>query len=95
MATAAGAAAQFERFAAEMGEPAETMTMPPPAEVDVPKLLSIVPTYGIEMLLPPSPEARQLPSGQPTGTATFCAACGASCVGTCRFRVAPVRACVA
>lgn len=46
--------AQFERFAAEMGEPARSMTMPEPAEVDVPKLLSIVPKYGIEMLPPPS-----------------------------------------
>ena len=34
--------AQFERFAAEMGEPANTMTMPKPAEVDIPKLLGIV-----------------------------------------------------
>ena len=46
--------AQFERFAAEMGEPATTRSMPEPAEVDVPKLLSIVPKYGIEMLPPPS-----------------------------------------
>jgi quercetin dioxygenase-like cupin family protein len=46
--------AQFERFAAEMGEPATTMSLPEPAQVDVPKLLGIVPKYGIEML-PPSP----------------------------------------
>ena len=46
--------AQSERFAAEMGESANTMTMPKPAEVDVPKLLGIVPRYGIEMLPPPS-----------------------------------------
>ncbi len=46
--------AQFERFAAEMGEPAASRTMPEPAEVDIPKLLSIVPKYGIEMLPPPS-----------------------------------------
>ncbi len=46
--------AQFERFAAEMGESATSMTMPEPAEVDVPRLLSIVPKYGIEMLPPPS-----------------------------------------
>lgn len=45
--------AQFERFAAEMGEPANTMTMPTPAEIDIPKLLGIVPRYGIEMLPPP------------------------------------------
>jgi hypothetical protein len=46
--------AQFERFAAEMGEPAQTMTLPEPRDVDVEKLLAIVPSYGIEML-PPSP----------------------------------------
>lgn len=45
--------AQFERFAAEMGEPATSMTIPEPAEVDVAKLLGIVPKYGIEMLPPP------------------------------------------
>lgn len=45
--------AQFERFAAEMGEPATSMTMPVPAEVDVPKLLSIVPKDGIGILPPP------------------------------------------
>ncbi len=46
---------QFERFAAEMGEPATAMTLPEPTEVDVPKLLSVTPKYGIEMLPPPSP----------------------------------------
>lgn len=45
--------AQFERFAAEMGEPARTMTLPPPHEIDVPKLLDVSARYGIEML-PPS-----------------------------------------
>ncbi len=45
--------AQFERFAAEMGEPAQTMTMPEPRAVDVEKLLAIAPSYGIEMLPPP------------------------------------------
>lgn len=45
--------AQFERFAAEMGEPAARRELPEPTEVDVPKLLSIVPKYGIEMLPPP------------------------------------------
>ncbi len=49
--------AQFERFAADMGEPATNMSMPEPAEVDVPKLLSIVPKYDIEMLPPPSAQA--------------------------------------
>lgn len=45
--------AQFERFAAEMGEPAPTMTIPPPTAVDIDKLMRIVPRYGIEMLPPP------------------------------------------
>jgi quercetin dioxygenase-like cupin family protein len=44
--------AQFERFAAEMGEPAKTRSLPEPVEVDVPKLLSIVPRYSMEMLPP-------------------------------------------
>lgn len=46
--------AQFERFAAEMGEPAQTRTIPPPSEVDVEKLMRVAPTYGIEMLPPPA-----------------------------------------
>lgn len=45
--------AQFERFAADMGEPATAMTLPEPREVDVPALLRIAPEYGIEMLAPP------------------------------------------
>jgi hypothetical protein len=45
--------AQFERFVAEMGEPAQTMTMPEPRAVDVEKLLAIAPSYGVEMLPPP------------------------------------------
>lgn len=45
--------AQFERFAAEMGEPAAEMVLPEPREVDVPRLLSVAPKYGIEMLPPP------------------------------------------
>lgn len=45
--------AQFERFAAEMGEPAQSMTLPPPSDVDVDKLMRVAPTYGIEMLPPP------------------------------------------
>lgn len=46
--------AQFERFAADMGEPAATRTLPEPREIDVPALLRIAPEYGIEMLPPPS-----------------------------------------
>jgi quercetin dioxygenase-like cupin family protein len=45
--------AQFERFAAEMGKPAETMTIPPPSDIDVDKLMRVAPAYGIEMLAPP------------------------------------------
>lgn len=46
--------AQFERFAAEMGTPAKEMVIPPPAEIDVAKLLAVAPRYEIEMLPPPS-----------------------------------------
>lgn len=45
--------AQFEQFAAEMGEPATEAVIPQRTEVDVPKLLSIAPKYGIQMLPPP------------------------------------------
>jgi len=45
--------AQFERFAAEMGELATEMVIPEPREIDVPKLLSVAPKYGIQMLPPP------------------------------------------
>ena len=45
--------AQFERFAAEVGEPAETLEIPPPREVDLDKLMRVAPKYGIEMLAPP------------------------------------------
>jgi len=45
--------AQFEHFAAEMGEPATEMVIPEPREVDVPKLLGVAPKYGIQMLPPP------------------------------------------
>ena len=33
--------AQFERFAAEVGEPAETLEIPPPREVDLDKLMGL------------------------------------------------------
>jgi hypothetical protein len=45
--------AQFERFAAEVGEPAETMEIPPARELDLNKLRRVAPKYGIEMLDPP------------------------------------------
>ncbi len=46
--------AQFERFAAEMGEPATSMTLPEPTDIDIPKVLGIAPKYGIEILPPPT-----------------------------------------
>lgn len=46
--------AQFERFAAEMGEPATSMTLPEPTDIDIPKLSGIAPKYGIEILPPPT-----------------------------------------
>jgi quercetin dioxygenase-like cupin family protein len=45
--------AQFERFAAEMGEPAKTETIPPSSDVDVDKLKRVALRYGIETLAPP------------------------------------------
>ena len=47
--------AQFERFAAEAGEPAEAMVLPEPTEPDVEKLLAIAAKYGNEILPPPGP----------------------------------------
>ena len=44
--------AQFERFAAEMGEPARERTLPPPAEPDVPRLLEVMGKYGIDLAPP-------------------------------------------
>jgi quercetin dioxygenase-like cupin family protein len=37
--------ADFEQFAAEAGEPAQTRTLPPPAAPDVPKLLAAMAKY--------------------------------------------------
>lgn len=44
---------QFERFAAEMGEPATEMVIPGRREIDVSKLMRVAPKYGIQMLPPP------------------------------------------
>ena len=46
--------AQFERFAAEMGEPARERTLPAPSEPDVPRLIEVMSKYGID-LAPPRP----------------------------------------
>jgi quercetin dioxygenase-like cupin family protein len=45
--------AQFERFAAEVGEPAQTEEIPPAREVDLDTLMRVAPRYGIEVLAPP------------------------------------------
>ena len=48
--------AQFERFAAEVGEPARERTLPPPAEPDVPKMLRLAAKYHVEPAgSPPEP----------------------------------------
>jgi len=43
--------AQFEHYAAEMGEPARAMTLPEPAPPDIPKVLEVGNRYEIEFLL--------------------------------------------
>jgi quercetin dioxygenase-like cupin family protein len=48
--------AQFERFVAELGEPAQAMTLPPPTEVDMDKLARVTAKYGIETLPPSRPQ---------------------------------------
>jgi hypothetical protein len=47
------AAAQFERFAADVGEPAAAPGLPPPAPPDVERLLAAADRYGVEILPPP------------------------------------------
>lgn len=46
--------AQFERFAADVGEPAAAPGLPPPAPPDVERLLAAAARYGVEILPPPS-----------------------------------------
>jgi quercetin dioxygenase-like cupin family protein len=45
--------AQFERFAAEIGEPAKTKSIPSSSDVDLDNLKRVARKYGIEMLAPP------------------------------------------
>lgn len=47
------APAQFERFAAEVGEPARQPTLPPPTPPDVPRMLELMAKYGYEPADPP------------------------------------------
>ena len=50
--------ARFERFAAEMGRPAEQPVLPEPAPFDeafVERLMSVAPRYGLEFFLGPPP----------------------------------------
>ena len=46
--------AQFERFAAEVGEPAKERELPPPSEPDVPRLLELMGKYNIDLAAPPT-----------------------------------------
>jgi mannose-6-phosphate isomerase-like protein (cupin superfamily) len=45
--------AGFEHFAAEIGEPTQTLTLPPPSAPDIAKLLEVAPKYKMELLIPP------------------------------------------
>ena len=45
----------FERFVREAGEPAAERTLPPPGELDVPKLLAAGEKYGQEFVGPATP----------------------------------------
>jgi len=45
--------ADFERFVAEAGEPAQERTLPPPSAPNIEKLLAAGDKYGIETLGPP------------------------------------------
>ncbi|HET7093447.1 MAG TPA: quercetin 2,3-dioxygenase [Thermomicrobiales bacterium] len=47
--------AQFERFVAEIGEPAAQPTLPPPGEPDVPRLFAAMTKYGYEPAAAPAP----------------------------------------
>jgi mannose-6-phosphate isomerase-like protein (cupin superfamily) len=51
------APAQFERFVAEVGSPAPTMTLPAPKEPDVGRLIEVSAKYGITYPPPPGPAA--------------------------------------
>lgn len=42
----------FEHFVEEMGEPAQTMTPPPPAPPDIQKLVRLAAKYQIELMIP-------------------------------------------
>ncbi|HEU0114119.1 MAG TPA: hypothetical protein VFQ80_05560 [Thermomicrobiales bacterium] len=50
------APSQFERFVAEVGEPAPRAVLPPPGDLDLPRLRAAMVKYGYEPAGPP-PEA--------------------------------------
>lgn len=47
--------AQFERFVATLGEPADTPTLPEPSEVDGARVAEVCAQFGIQVLGPPPP----------------------------------------
>lgn len=47
---------KFERFAAEAGEPAQQLTLPPPSAPDVTKMLALMAKYGYDPVGPPPAE---------------------------------------
>lgn len=48
---------QFERFAAEFGEPARHRSLPPPAAPDVQRLIEVMAKYGYQMAGGPPADA--------------------------------------
>lgn len=51
------APAGFERFIAELGEPAPALTLPPPAAPDVERLVAVSARYGVAIVGPPPGDA--------------------------------------
>jgi len=55
------APAQFERFAAELGEPARERVLPPPMEPDIEKILALSTKYHFELADLPAGQERNQP----------------------------------